>query len=173
MFCLYNGPMRLLLTILLLGLPVVGEAQTIRLSIIYLPGEGGFVDAESKRREDSSRDLLRQFERFPLTRLDDPQSGNLYLQVVESAVESGPPRSELRERPPILGGGQRLDTVRTEEYVVRARLRLKDYIKEFEGRSVGDIPTWTDAARRLADQVKTWIRDNHQQVCREYPGSCG
>ena len=154
------------IALLMLGALVSQSAPWIHVSA--LPAPGGFVDAESKRRDDSALDLANA-----LTREGVHVSGgtDLFVVVTSSQVEeTGKVELETRNRPEILGGGQRTEAVNKEALTVRVQLNFKDYKKEFVGR---DESAWTGAARDAAKQIRSWMRDNQSRICQASPVSCG
>jgi len=151
----------------LLGLTFL---QSPGVDIRVAASPGGFVDAELKRRQDSALDLEKELQRLGVKRKSISQ---LEVMVLESVREATEGKVEMRNRPEILGGGQRAEIVAGQAYVLRVKLKFAEYEKTFTGRSVGDVPTWTNAARDVARQVREWLQDNGGQVCRESPISCG
>ncbi len=142
---------------------------------VYLAAEGdsqGFVDAELKRRQDSANDVARRLhgvEGIALTYRKG--ESDLEVLVVSSAMEAtGTVSTESRPAPLRRGEDSvsRADTTPT----VRLRLKFGDYVKEFVGVNTGAVPTWGNAAMDAARQVRTWVRDNQERICRESPRSC-
>lgn len=134
------------------------------------PSPGGFVDAELKRRQDSMFDLQAALSSLgtEVSTLSD-----LKLMVTSSAREkTGELHTQMRNRPEVLGGGQRAETAEVEAFVVRVELRFKDYKTEFVGADKTRI-SWRTAARDAAKQIRAWLLDNQARVCAESRRSCG
>lgn len=142
----------------------------VQVEVSAAPSPGGFVDAEFKRRQDSTVDLERALRKAGVT---VGASSALRLVVVSSQRElTGESRTDTRQRPEALGGGQRSDTVGATAFVIRVQLRFGDYVKDFLGIDSRDVPTWTRAAENAAKQIHEWVEANAERVCRESPLSC-
>lgn len=161
--------MTILLTLLLLA-AAPAEAQTIKVYLQAQPSEDGFIDAGTKRRQDSARDLMRALEKdSSLLLVEDDRETDVLLTVLESREgQSGEMRIEVRED----WLGQRADARPKRAYQVEVELTFGRVRKMFEGRSVGNPPTWTAAANHAARQIRAWLRDNRQQLCQRSARSC-
>jgi GTP cyclohydrolase II len=139
----------------------------VSVSVSPQPSPGGFIDAEFKRRQDSAADLTRE-----LQKLQVPLSSQTELQLTVIASAEEPTqglRADTTLQPEILGGGQHSTIRPVLAKVVRLRLQLKDYTKDFLGQ---DRDYWEWAARDAARQIQAWLKDNQARICQESPGSC-
>lgn len=159
------GALGAMMTIALYAPPAVAQSG-VKVHLEPSERDGGFIDAESKRREDSTFDLQKELAKDKTLWLTTTDRTDVVLRVVSSAEEeTGEIKTESRKRPEIVGGGYRTESTKETAYVVRVLLTVGTYKREIVGQSKGDIPTWTGAAQEAAKQIRQWINDNRQQLC--------
>lgn len=146
----------------------VAAQSVVKLHLEPAVAVGGFIDAESKRRADSTIDLEKELAKDKTISLTSDHSTEVVLRVVSSAEEeTGEIKMESRRRADFLGGGYRTESRKEAAYVVRVLLSVGTYSREIVGQSKGDIPTWTAAAQDAAKQIRQWVKDNRQQLCSQ------
>jgi hypothetical protein len=126
--------------------------------------EAKFIDAESKARTDSVKDVRRHLEnkKKTLVVVDDRASADMTLEVLgRDLVPTG---NMTTMWDPVLGNTQSTQNVAGTLWV---KLTVGDYSTTVVGRGGAFAGAWSVAADDISAKVDRWIKDNGAKVDRK------
>ena len=159
---------RLLVFVLLLGaFASTGLAQfkPVKVYVFTATDPGGFIDADSKQRSDSVKDIVKQLRNKDreVALVDHAADADLILEVMGRGWEDNGSTSVSRS--------QYGTTTATKDrgVTVYTRLAVGEYATGIKGYYYDElmIRPWTMAAASVANQVVRWIKDNDARVPRK------
>jgi hypothetical protein len=130
---------------------------------VYPASTDGFV--ESTRIPDTLKDLREVIsKRKDMQLVDDKDSASITLELVNSGLVAAGSEANTRVRPGIFGGATSTTTTTDKalpNVTVVLRVKGSDYEKQI---GMTRQLLWKDLAKRVVDQVSSWITANRAQL---------
>jgi hypothetical protein len=141
----------------LVAAPVFSAEAPVAIAVA-MPAAPAFVDEESQRLIDSTKDLIAELAKRRTVRLEETAA--IRIVVTNSAPE--PTGTMKTTRVPSAFGGPPTVTTSPDYWrTVHATLTVGDYSVELKG--AGQL-SWKDAAKDLAGSIEKWIRQNRAKL---------
>jgi 2-C-methyl-D-erythritol 4-phosphate cytidylyltransferase len=138
--------------------------KTQLFKVYVFTAEAKYVDADSKARADSVKDLLRFIENKKKTMVlvEDRKSAEMTLEVLgRDLVATG---SMTTAWDPVLGDTKTTQNVAGTLWV---KMTVGDYSTKIVGRGGAFAGAWSVAADDISAKVDRWIKDNGAKVDRK------
>jgi hypothetical protein len=145
--------------------PLFAQKDTTRPFRVYVfAAEAKFVDADSKARADSVKDVRRhlQNKKKTVVLVEDRASADMTLEVLgRDLVPTG---DMTTGRDPVLGYTRTTQDVAGTLWV---KMTVGDYSTKVVGRGGAFAGAWSVAADDVSAKVDQWIKDNGAKVERK------
>lgn len=146
--------------------PVTGQSPKVQPLSVYVftaETEGGFVDADSKQRADSVRDLREALrKKKTVIVVESSDDADLLVEVLRRGLDE---TGKTSTKTSAGLGGLYSTTTKDTEAMVRTKLTVGEYSTEIVGKNDGRITNvWRTAANNAANQIDKWINANRDRV---------
>jgi hypothetical protein len=154
-----------LATVLMAASPLLAQKdKTQPLKVYVFTAEARFIDAESKARADSVKDVRRHLENKKKTvvLVDDRRSADMTLEVLgRNLVPTGDTTTAWD---PVLG---EVKTTQDSSSTLWVKMTVGDYSTRIIGHGPAFAAAWSVAADDISAKVDRWIKDNGAKVDRK------
>jgi hypothetical protein len=138
-------------------------AQDVRIYVFIKADPSGFVDADSKDRQDTLTDLRKALSKKKgLSVVDDPKAAGVSVEILGRGFEE---TGGLNVRSPLELGP---DLKPNREMTIRSRLLVGDYetpiVAQNSPGALFQSGRWQDLAGKLANQIEKWVKDNRSKL---------
>lgn len=139
------------------------QSGLIRVYVFTHQTEGGFVDADSQRRNDSVLDLQKALaKRKGFAVAESAKDAELLLEVTTSGNVETAPIEKTRRRTGILGPYLETTTEKNSTPMLISVLRIpgSDYTLTFTDQDRG----WSYMAVRTINALENWVKQNRARL---------
>jgi hypothetical protein len=151
--------------VLMAASPLLAQKDSTRPFRVYVfTAEAKFIDADSKARADSVKDVRRHLEnkKKTVTLVEDRKSADMTLEVLgRDLVPTGDMTTAWD---PVLGDTKTTQNVAGTLWV---KMTVGDYSTKVVGRGGAFVGAWSVAADDVSAKVDRWIKDNGAKVDRK------
>jgi hypothetical protein len=160
-----RAALAVLTMVLMAAAPLFAQKDKTEPFRVYVfTAEAKFIDADSKARADSVKDVRRHLENKKKTvaLVEDRRGADMTLEVLgRDLVPTGDMTTALD---PVLGDTRTTQNVAGTLWV---RMTVGDYSTKIVGRGGGFAGAWSVAADDISAKVDRWIKDNGAKVERK------